>query len=355
MRKPRVIILSAFFTPFRSGAEACAEEVAKRLLDQYDITVVTARLRRHLPVHDVVSGIPVRRLGWGWAGDKWLFPLLAWWYVRKAQADIVHAILESFAGSVLVLMSLFGPTTPRRILTCQSTNTRLLLRSQHAAAHVITAISRVLLVRAKNLGCIEPIHIPNGVDIAAIQALPSDRLYRRILYVGRLEPMKGVDVLLRAFAEMQTQLAGWTLRIVGAGSQRQALYALAQELSIQAHVEWVGYVPVPAVYGEYAAAEIFCGLSRSEALGNVFLEAQAAGCAVLATQVGGIVDVVKPEVTGLLIASDDVVAAGAALVRLASSGELREKLGAQAKTHSAQYSWDLVAEQYGAVYIRLLS
>jgi glycosyltransferase involved in cell wall biosynthesis len=344
-------MLSAFFTPFRSGAEACAEEVAKRLLDRYDITVVTARLRRNLPVDDVISGIPVRRLGWGWAGDKWLFPLLAWWYVRTAQADIV----ESFAGSVLVLMSLFGPTTPRRILTCQSTNTRLLLRSQHAAAHAITAISKVLLERAKSLGFAEPIYIPNGVDIAAIQALPSDRLYRRILYVGRLEPMKGVDVLLRAFAEMQTQLAGWTLRIVGAGSQRQALHTLAQELSIQAHVEWVGYVPAPAVYGEYAAAEIFCGLSRSEALGNVFLEAQAAGCAVLATQVGGIVDVVKPEVTGLLIASDDVAAAGSALVRLASSGELREKLGIQAKAHSAQYNWDLVAEQYGTAYARLLS
>jgi len=76
--KPRVVILSAFATPLRSGAEACVEEVSARLKDRYDITVVTARMRKDLPRRDVLpGGVAIRRVGFGLPLDKWLFPILA--------------------------------------------------------------------------------------------------------------------------------------------------------------------------------------------------------------------------------------------------------------------------------------
>ncbi len=83
------------------------------------------------------------------------------------------------------------------------------------------------------------------------------------------------------------------LRIVGDRSQRKHLEQLAHDLKITDRLTFVGRLTPDKVADEFAQASIFCGLSRSEALGNVFLEAQAAGCAVVAMNVGGIPDIVK--------------------------------------------------------------
>ncbi len=104
---------------------------------------------------------------------------------------------------------------------------------------------------------------------------------------------------------------------------------------------------------EYAEAEIFCGLSRSEALGNVFLEAQAAQCAVLATTTGGIPEIIDDGVTGILIAPDDPGAATDALTRLLEDPALRERLGSAGRKNAEQYDWSLLAERYATVYEEL--
>ena len=92
---PRVVILSTFLTPFRSGAEACAEEVARQLSRKFDITIITARLQKDLPVHDVLDGkVKIRRIGSGFGFDKWLFPFLAPFAARRLQPQIIHGILD---------------------------------------------------------------------------------------------------------------------------------------------------------------------------------------------------------------------------------------------------------------------
>lgn len=114
-------------------------------------------------------------------------------------------------------------------------------------------------------------------------------------------------------------------------------------------------MPPPAVYAEFAAAKIFCGLSRSEALGNVFLEAQAAGCAVLATSVGGIPEIVTNGLHGLLVPPDDVTAAAKALRTLLTDASKSQVLAEAGKTHAAAYDWQTIADQYGQVYLSALA
>jgi glycosyltransferase involved in cell wall biosynthesis len=145
------------------------------------------------------------------------------------------------------------------------------------------------------------------------------------------------------------------VRIVGGGSLRRSLEELAEQLHIADRVTFVGFVSVPAVYGEFAAAEIFAGLSRSEALGNVFLEAQAAGCAVLGTAVGGIPDSVKDGVTGLLVPPDDPRVAAEAMARLIGDPSLRQRLSEAGKRHASSYDWKVIAQRYGEVYDALLA
>ncbi len=346
----KIVILSAFLSPFRSGAEACVEEVPPLLKERFDFTIITARLRSDLPTNDTINGIPVVRVGLGFAFDKWLFPFLAPFAARKLKPDIVHAVLESFAGLALVFCVWVVPKA-KRILTCQSTNTSLLVGEMHRSADTVTVISKVLLNRAKKFGK-DAALIPNGIHYAAIRkAVESNSQYpARILFVGRLEPMKGVDTLLAALSILKEDGTHFHLRIVGGGSQREKLEAISRSLGLQDDVTFVGAKKHAEVFDEYAQASIFCGLSRSEALGNVFLEAQAAGCAVLATNVGGIPDVVKDSVTGYLIPPDDAQTARNALGVLLKHDALREQMGEAGVENARGYDWPEIAARYAEVY-----
>ncbi len=355
-----IVILSAFLSPFRSGAEAMVEEVSSRLSQQYDITILTGRYSRNLPREDTLprSRVRIIRIGIGHPLDKYLFPLLAPLTVRTLKPAIVHAVLESYAGLALAFTRLCYPRA-KRILTLQSTNTTLLLGIIHAAAEYLTAISTPLISRAMQYGRKDVILIRNGVDTAHISAAVSAhaRIEDRVLFVGRLEPMKGVDTLLSAFSLMKasnSSLKTCHLRIVGSGSCRAALEEHAKKLGIASHVTFAGPMAPLAVYEEYAKAAVFCGLSRSEALGNVFLEAQAAGCAVLATTVGGIPTIVSDGTTGLLVAPDDPQAAADALTRLLTDSALRRSLTEHAKAHVAAYDWSTITQQYRDLYDQII-
>jgi glycosyltransferase involved in cell wall biosynthesis len=357
--RTKLVILSAFLSPFRSGAEAMVEEVALHLADQFEITIITSRLQRSLPRKDVLGGrIPIIRVGFGSPLDKYFFPLLAPLAARRVQPEIVHAVLESYAGLALIFCQLIVPRA-KRVLTLQSTNTSFLLGPMHRAAHHITAISSVLVERAKKFGRTDVELIPNGIDFQSIQAacVHSGKIPGRLLFVGRLEPMKGVDTLIEAFARAAgsgQRIAGSLhLNIVGDGSLRQALEAQAKALSLGGKVSFLGRLTGKELFTEYAEAQIFCGLSRSEALGNVFLEAQAAGCAVTATRVGGIVDIVRDHENGLLVAPDCVDQATAAIVLLLTDEALRKRITENAQKHAEKYDWSGIAERYAAALKKL--
>jgi glycosyltransferase involved in cell wall biosynthesis len=352
MQSTSIVLLSAFLSPYRSGAESMVEEVSKRLASRYSITIVTARLSRNLPHRDSLGDVEVRRIGVGLPIDKYLFPFLAPFAVARLCPAIVHAVLESYAGLALFFVRFLIPRT-KRILTLQSTNTSLLLGPIHRSAHAMTAISRALVERAKRFTPTPVSLIPNGIDLAAIREAcsfhPKDS--GCVLFVGRLEPMKGVDTLLRAFMKAIIGVSPEVhLRIVGDGSQRRALEMLSKELEIDHRVTFVGRIGAKAVLDEYAKAEIFCGFSRSEALGNVFLEAQASGCAVLATRTGGIPEIVHDDQTGLLVTPDDIEAASQALRSLLLDAPLRARLSSAAKSAVTTYDWDTVAKRYAQVY-----
>lgn len=352
---PRIVVLSAFLTPFRSGAEACAEEVAVRLAHSYDIMILTARLRSDLPRFDTLSGgVRVRRLGLGIPMDKWFFPILAPLAARRLRPVIVHAVLETFAGCALLLCRWIVPGA-RRILTMQTTNRSFLKRTIVRSPHALTAISSALVAIARSMGRPDAVLIPNGIDLAALRSAREthERVAGRILFVGRLERMKGVDTLLDAFAQWVAAHPDdrhWHLRIVGDGSQRPMLERRATQLGLQKRVTFVGRVAPECIAEEYAHAMLFCGLSRSEALGNVFLEAQAAGCAVLATRVQGILDIVRHEESGLLIAPDDPTAASQAIERLIRDSALRERLVQAGIAHAVVFDWSAVADRYRSMY-----
>ncbi len=351
--KQRIVYLSAFLSPLRSGAEAMVEEVAVRLPDDMDVIIVTGRYRRNWKRNDVLGKrVRVLRVGVGSSFDKYLFPFLAPLAVLRLRPDIIHAVLESYAGLALVFCRFLVPRA-KRILTLQSTNTGILLGPIHRSAQKMTAISRFLLERAKTFGRTDVMLIPNGIDLTAIRESCSFHAKDSgcILFVGRLEQMKGVDTLLHAFSKAIKGLdPAIHLRIVGSGSLLPMLQNLARDLEIDHRVTFAGHAYGRAVFDEYAQAEIFCALSRSEALGNVFLEAQAARCCILATKVGGIPEIIEDGVSGKLVAPDDIDAAASALRELLGDPALRARFSSEAKRNAEQYDWAPIAARYAALY-----
>ena len=137
---------------------------------------------------------------------------------QKLRGRLAHAVLETFAGVALVVSTLLVPKA-KRVLTLRSTNVSLALnpiqrsafilwvKPMHSVAHRIIAISRFLKERAVEFGRNDVVVIPNGLhitDIPHAQKVPG-----RILFAGRLRPMKGIDTLLRAFARLCAAHCYW--------------------------------------------------------------------------------------------------------------------------------------------------
>jgi glycosyltransferase involved in cell wall biosynthesis len=181
-------------------------------------------------------------------------------------------------------------------------------------------------------------------------ARPGDVL---LTFVGRLAPIKRVDVLLRAFAHARAEHASLRLAVVGDGRQRPALEQLATDLGVAEHVWFAGYRS--AMLPVAAGSDIAVLSSDNEGTPVSLIEAGAAGTPAVGTRVGGVPDVVTPE-TGLVVAPGDPRAMGAAIVRLAKDQEGREKMGQAARADVAErFSAVRLVDDIDQLYAELLT
>jgi glycosyltransferase involved in cell wall biosynthesis len=155
----------------------------------------------------------------------------------------------------------------------------------------------------------------------------------RILYAGNLVPSKGVDVLLRAVAELVRRGVSCQLKLLGEGPARDNLQRLAGGLGLGPTLTWSGFVPQGQMPEEYGAAAVTVLPTRgnAEGLGLTLVEALLAGSAVVGTPAGGIPEVVQHERTGLIARDGDWNDLANQIQRLLTDGELRERMTAAGK------------------------
>nr|WP_232014124.1 D-inositol-3-phosphate glycosyltransferase [Glycomyces terrestris] len=197
-----------------------------------------------------------------------------------------------------------------------------------------------------------------GDRYAARQALglPQDALV--VAFVGRIQPAKAPDVLLRGLARLRETDPALAERIVPVfvgGPSNTDLYwlpKLAGELGLGDRVQWRSPRSGEALAQVYRAADAVAVPSYNESFGLVALEAQAAGTPVLAAKVGGLTTAVADGASGLLVDSHRAGDWADAIGRLMRDGALRERLAAGARSHAALFSWQATAEGLGAAYRR---
>lgn len=189
-----------------------------------------------------------------------------------------------------------------------------------------------------------------GVD-AKYHFLPpvsDDR--RHLLFVGRLIDKKGCDVLLMAFNEVLKNHPSLMLKIIGNGPEEASLKELCKTLEITKNVEFIGGLPQEKLTKWYQSAKIFIMPSLQEGLGLVAAEAMACECPVIASNLDTITDLIKHNVDGLLVNSNDSQALAEAIKTLTEDPVTAKRLAKQARKKVLDmFDWTIVSKDYASI------
>lgn len=310
-------------------------------------------------------------------GHDWGFYLRLRRLLRELRPAIVHsrnlAALEAqLCGLGLGARRLHGEHG-REVGDLDGSNRKYLLfrRLMRFFVHRYIAVSRDLerwLVERVGVPASRVTQIYNGVDhqrfspgsVKPLALLPQQwREAGDILVVGtvgRLTPVKDQQLLLRAAALLREAQPGHRLRVllVGDGPLRESLQALAGELGIR-DVLWMAgdRDDVPELL---QLMDIFVLPSLGEGISNTVLEAMASGLPVVATAVGGNLELVEEGVSGRLVPSGDAAALRDALAALLVDDDLRARCGERAREFvSSRFDWDRTVHEYKGIYDSLLA
>ena len=212
--------------------------------------------------------------------------------------------------------------------------------------------------------------IPPGVDLQRFQPIDPKTAKRRvgidcgdtnILFVGRIEPLKGIDTLLRAMALIQKRcphaVENTCVAIIGGDpwsdnldEEMARLQSLREELNIHDLVTFLGSKDQEILPNYYAAAEMVVMPSHYESFGMVALEAMAMGTPVIASEVGGLAYLVQDGVNGFHIPSRDPEALAERMYALLNDENCRKMLGRQARQYAQKYDWSIITERMVGLY-----
>lgn len=210
---------------------------------------------------------------------------------------------------------------------------------KRADAVVVSSKSYYDVVR----GCSRKYVVPWGVDVDKFSGNRVPHEGYRLLFVGQMRPYKGVKVLLQAVKDIDAQL-----NVVGDGPDRARYEEYAQTLGI-GNVRFYGAISDDALKQMYLSNDVLAlpSVSLNEAFGLVTLEAAAAGCAVIASDLLGVRDTVKE--FGLLVKPNDSQSLKEAFLSLRDEA-IREKYVTEGKRVAKEHSWRRVAKEYAKIY-----
>ena len=169
--------------------------------------------------------------------------------------------------------------------------------------------------------------IPCGVTPGAYAPAPQRRRGHRLLFIGRLVPRKGLDVLIAAFAQVRASAFDATLDIVGDGPERENLLSLVGEAGLAGSVRFLGVRDTVGVAAALSTADLLVVPSSSEGLPVVIMEAMASSLPVIASNIDGIPELVRDGETGILVPPCDSVRLADAIIRILGDPEMACRFG----------------------------
>lgn len=215
--------------------------------------------------------------------------------------------------------------------------------------------------------------IPPGVDTSHFYPIPADEAKdfigipsnaRMMLFVGRIEPLKGIDTLLKSIAILRKRgildrYCCLCLSIIGGepnannghlSDEMSRLQSISVAHGLEDLVTFLGRRGQDTLPYYYSAAEAVIMPSHYESFGMVALEAMACGIPVVASEVGGLAFLVQDGITGFHFPADDPQALSEKLITIIENRDLRQKMSAKSAEVARDYDWDRIATRINAVY-----
>jgi glycosyltransferase involved in cell wall biosynthesis len=356
-----IVLVFAAFDP--GGTERQMIELVRRL-DRARWSVHAACLRaaggwlhRVAETAESVVEFPVSSFR-RWSAVRQAAAFAAW--CRERQILVVHATTlpaNIFAMPAASLARVPVRIANRREINPDKTAVEISLqRTAYGFAHRIVANSRAAADRlaVERVPARKVSVVPNGLDAEAFAVSRTRNTLRRVVVVANLRAEKGHDVLIDAAVEVLRHFPDARFDVVGDGPERASLLARASARGVMPAFSFAGHCE--EVAARLAAADIFVLPSRSEAFPNAVLEGMAAGLPVVASAVGGVLELIAEGKTGLLVPPGSPAALAQRLVSLMSHASLGRRLGEAAAVHvRANYSFEQMVRAFEGIYVSELA
>lgn len=343
--------------PLAGGAEIHLFEIFSRLaMRGYEITHLAASFRDGKR-EDEVMGVRVRRLANRYAYYG-LVPFFARSEAATGRYDVVVDALNKLPffspwttglPCFTIVHHLFGTTAFRQVSFPVALVTwaseKLIPMAYRRVPILAISPSTKMDLTARGIAAENIWVVPPGLD-PEIYRLEGELGGREslVVWVGRLEPYKRVDVMIEAMARVVAERPQARLVIVGAGSARASLEATAKGAGIEGSVAFTGFVSEREKVDWYRRAAAVVNTSEKEGWGMTMIEGNACGAPSVASDVPGLRDAVRDGKTGLVVPYGDSGALAAALLRVLGDETFSRALAQEGLGWAGRFSWDAVAE-----------
>lgn len=199
------------------------------------------------------------------------------------------------------------------------------------------------------------VYIPNGVNYKKYCNIePMQISHPSIFFIGRLVKFKGVDILIKSLQIVKKVYPDIHLYIAGNGPQSRNLKSLSRDLNLDSSITFLSFLSEEDKLKMLKSADIFVVPSRIETFGIVILEALASGIPIVASNTGGIPQILDNGKYGLLAETENSEDLAQKIIALIKNKSLRDELSEKGKQRAKEYSWDNVAFRTTELYSSIL-
>ncbi len=343
--------------PNSGGAELHVHQVFRRLAAQgYRVTQLVSQ-GRGTAEHEVLDGIEIRRLG----RLRSYYPRVAWTCARETRAgryDVVveclnkvpfYSPLYSSVPVLAICHHLFGEVAFHQVawpIASAVWGAEQLIPALYRKCQVVSISESSrddLLARGLAPQRVRVSHC--GIDHPDLDVDTDSPRPPRVAYLGRLEPYKNIDVMLRAMARLGDRFPNAEILVIGRGSARDELAALAKELGIADRTRFTGFITDEERNQLLLSARVCVCPSEKEGWGLTVIESNATGTPVVATDAPGLRDSVRHGETGFLVETRSVEAFADRIAELLSDDDLATRMSREALAWSKRFHWDTAATE----------
>jgi len=382
-----LIFSLAYYPDYVGGAEVAIKEITDKISEKdMSFDMITLRLNKRQSKFEKIGNINVYRVGFGFLTlDKFSAPIDGFfkafrlnkeekydflWAMMANQMSVAAALFKIFNKKIPLILSVQEGDEEKHLKRYVGGNDflyRIFIRPWHLMifklADRATVISRYLEERVLQNNFKGPIfYVPNGVDMKNFskkepeekleelkKSLGLEKTDRIIITTSRLVEKNRVEDIILSLNYLSPE---YKALILGSGHLLYKLQNLAEKEKLLDRVKFLGFIDRSEIPKYLALSDVFVRPSLSEGMGVSFIEAMASNLPVVATPVGGIVDFLKDEETGLFCEVKNPKSLAEAVKKIEKNKELRERIIQNAiKMTKERFTWDFISkEMLGSFY-----